>query len=77
MATITLTIPDGVLTRVLDAIALRHGYDPLTDGTKAQFAKAVVLKWVKKEVVEQEAGTVAAAASATQTTASNTEITLS
>lgn len=77
MASITITIPDAVLTRVLDAIAARHGYDPLTDGTKAQFAKSVVIGWLKKEVVEHEANTAAASAASTQAAAANSQIVLS
>lgn len=39
MATVSITIPDPVLTRVLDAFAAAYGYNPATDGTKAAFAK--------------------------------------
>lgn len=38
MAQITLTIPDALLARVLDAFATTYGYTP-GNGTKAQFAR--------------------------------------
>lgn len=70
MADITITVADAVLTRVLNAIAARHGYNPATDGTKGQFAKATLVKWAKKEVVEYEATQALNA----QTTTSQSEI---
>jgi len=54
MASITITIPNAVKDRVLDAIAARHGYDSGTDGTKAQFAKSVIALWAKRITVEYE-----------------------
>lgn len=76
MANITLTIPDAILQRVIDAAAQRNGYqatvpDPtnLPDGTrpnpesKQQFAKrmlAAVLKDWVKAVETQAAASTAA-----------------
>ena len=54
MANITITIPDAVVPRVLDAVSARNGYNTATDGTKAQFAKAVLVRWLKAEVVGYE-----------------------
>lgn len=39
MATMTITIPDGILQSVLDALSLKWGYDPDSGLTKAQFVK--------------------------------------
>jgi hypothetical protein len=55
MATISITVPDPVVQRVLDAVAATYGYDPDTDGTKAQFARAQVAAVVKNVVVSYEA----------------------
>lgn len=57
MAEITITIPDGILGRVTDAIAKRLGYDyaKLEGETKNQFAKRMVIQEVKGWVVDQEA----------------------
>lgn len=61
MATISLTIPDAVIQRVLDALGGTYGYKAtLEDGTpnpqtKAQFSKAVVADYVKKIVRQWEA----------------------
>lgn len=61
MATISLTIPDAVIQRVLDALTGTYGYRvTLDDGspnpqTKTQFAKAVVADYVKKIVRQWEA----------------------
>lgn len=67
MATITLTIPDAVAPRVLDAIAARYaftGFEPdgVTPQTKATFARLQLLRWLKNEVLEHEQAQAAAAA---------------
>lgn len=54
MANITLTIPDNMLNRVVDAIASEYHYDASKDGTKAQFAKKVVTDFIKRTVKESE-----------------------
>jgi hypothetical protein len=59
MAQITINIPDGVLPRVIDALAI--DYSPtLPDGTpnpmtKNQYAKKQVLDFVKERVKRVEA----------------------
>lgn len=55
MATISITVPDAVVARVLDAIAAQYGYDATRDGTKAQFAKAILARFMKEVVVAYEA----------------------
>lgn len=77
MASITITIPDNVLTRVLDAIAARNGYNSATDGTKAAFAKAIVIKWVRREVIDYEANSAGQTASTSTRTQSESDISLS
>lgn len=72
MASITLTIPDAVLPRVLDAMAATRNYNPATDGTKAQFAKAQLVAWLKSVVVDYEGN---AAANTAATSARNTATT--
>lgn len=68
MAQITITIPDAVLARVLDAFAAR-GYDAAGGLTKAQFAKQQVVGFIRGVVrsheVEQAIQSAAAQASAT------------
>lgn len=68
MANLTITIPDAVLPRVLDAIASSRGYNPATDGTKAQFAKAQIIGLLKDIVSSAEA---AAAEKSARATANN------
>jgi len=65
MASINITIPDPVLNRVLDAIAVTRGYNPNTDGTKALFAKNVLIRVIKDAVKEYE-GRLASATAVTQ-----------
>lgn len=63
-AELSITIPDAIAPRVLNALAKKWGYDqkvlneqgqwvdqPLT---KAQFVKAKLIEYLKREVVEQE-----------------------
>ena len=69
MADITITIPDAVALRVLDAFAFYFGYNPLTDGTKLQFAKARVMRFIKDVVLAYERKT-AVESAATSATAS-------
>lgn len=64
MATVSFTIPDAQLTRVLDGIAITRDYEgrKLDGETKAQFAKRMVKEDVKAWVVgaESSAGAVTA-----------------
>lgn len=76
MADITISVPAGATNRVLDAIAARHGYNPATDGTKAAFAKAFIIKLVKQEVRAYERDIAAKAAAATAETAVDSEISI-
>jgi hypothetical protein len=67
MATITINIPDNVLQRVVNGVAVAHGYqeripDPANPDatipnpqTRAQFAKAMLVKFVKDSVKQAEA----------------------
>ncbi len=48
MANITITIPDEVLSRCVDAIAARHNYNADLDGTKPAFAKSQLVVWIQK-----------------------------
>jgi hypothetical protein len=59
MATITLTIPATITTRVLDAIAAQYSYQVTINGqpnpqTKAQFVKAWLISTLVKAVKEHE-----------------------
>lgn len=74
MASITITIPDAVLNRVLDAIAATRSYNPGTDGTKAQFAKAQLVAWIKGIVVDYEGNNAANTANASARTTAQTDI---
>lgn len=65
MASISVTIPDAVLPRVLNAFASRYGYlatltnaddQPVANPeTKAQFAKRMLAEHIKRVVREEEA----------------------
>ena len=77
MANITITVPDNVLNRVAAAIAARNNYNSLTDGTKAQFVKTVILRWMKAEVIGYEAGLAADAAKEAAFETAKSEISLS
>lgn len=74
MANITITIPDAVLQRVLDAVAATRNYNPATDGTKAQFARAVLIAWLKGIVVDHEGNVATNNAAASARTTANTDI---
>jgi len=56
MAQVSFTIPDAILSRVLDGIALSRNYDASKNEgeTKAQFAKRMVKEQVKAWVVAGE-----------------------
>lgn len=66
MAAITITIPNPVLTRVIDGLALGHGWKPFIDDgngniipnpeSKTDYAKRIVKEYVKKSVIRYEAG---------------------
>lgn len=64
MATITITIQDSVLNRVLDAFATYFNYNVVTDGTKAAFAKKQLIIWATNIVKSTERNTAANTASA-------------
>lgn len=53
MATMTITIPDAVAPRVLDALADRGGWDGT--GNKAAFAKGVVIDYIMSVTRNREA----------------------
>jgi hypothetical protein len=57
MANITITIPDAVVNRVLDAVASRYNWTADL-GTKAQFAKAVLIRLLKDSVKQYESNAV-------------------
>lgn len=72
MATISITIPDPIAARVVNAVAYNNGYtDTVTDMngntipnpiSKAQFCKNLVKGWIKANVVSYEAAMAADAA---------------
>lgn len=54
MAQITITIPDAVVERVLDAFAVTYGYEDNGE-TRAQFAKRQVQEFIRRTVRDREA----------------------
>ena len=52
MANITITIPDDKVQLVLDSVSHVHGYDQnkLEGETQVQFAKRLLIKWLKSSV---------------------------
>lgn len=67
MAQITITIPDAVVQRVLDAFAYRFGYDSVPDPkpTKAAFAKQALVSQIRAVTHDYEKMVAAQAASDT------------
>ena len=62
MANITVTIPDASLTRVINGICNTFDYIRSIEGvenppTKAQFAKSVIIEFIKKTVKNAEINT--------------------
>lgn len=76
MASITVTVPDAVAPRVLDAVAATHGWDANTGITKAQFAKKWLADQLKDTVRNYEIGQAQATARATAEATVDTDIVL-
>lgn len=56
---ISLTIPDDIVTRVVDALCGLNGFDTDPDGlTKAQFAKRELLEYARSQVILWESNNV-------------------
>lgn len=77
MANLTVTIPDTVAQRALDAVCSTYGYDSATDGTKLQFAKSVVADFVKDVVRAYEANQAAEACRAAAIAKADSEVSVS
>lgn len=75
MATISLVIPNPVVSRVVDALADRGGWDGT--GDKTAFAKSVVIDYVMSVTRNYEADRDAAIAKAAATTKVASEIAIS
>ena len=80
MAQVTLTIPDEIAPRVLDAVCSRHGYQAtLPNGdpnpqTQINFAKQVIYDFLKRTVRVYEISLAEQAASAAASNAVNNDI---
>lgn len=57
MAVITLTIPDAQVSRVQDAVTVRHGWTVGSGLTKTQFVKKYLIDILKDDVKFIEAQT--------------------
>lgn len=68
MATInlTITVPDAHAADILNDFCVYHGYVENSPLTKAQFARSVIAKFVKKSIREQRSIAAAEAARAAQ-----------
>jgi hypothetical protein len=71
MPTISLTISAPDLTRAVDALSVRWGYQPTIDGqpnpqTKGEFVRQKIGQWVKSEVRSHELAEAQAAVSVTE-----------
>lgn len=65
MATVSITVPDGVVTRVQTAMVATYGNDAAFAGlTPTQLSKAVVARFVRDIVTAYEVQTAAATAQA-------------
>jgi len=81
MASVTITIPDPVVTRVLTAICANHGYQATIDGspnpeTKAQAVKRYVKEWAMAHVEAYEAKEAAEEARLAAIAAAKNDITI-
>ena len=77
MATITLTIPDAALPRVVDALCAYGGQAADSPVAKGAFAKGVVGSWVKSIVRAHEAQQAAEAARLAAEVKADAEVTIS
>lgn len=77
MAQITITIPDLVASRVLDAMAARYNWTSDSGLTKAQFAKKVIMDLLKETVKMHEGNVAAKVATDTSDAAVDSDIVLS
>jgi hypothetical protein len=83
MATITITIPDAIASRVINDFAQRFNYSPiLEDGspnpeTKNQFAKRKLIEYIKQSCREAEIQNATNTAATTAGTSVDTDIQLS
>jgi len=77
MAKIDINIPDAVLPRVLDAFAAAYGYNAEKDGTKAEFAKAQVVRFVMEIVRANEVEVVVSTARKAAVTKAEKEVVIS
>jgi hypothetical protein len=57
MAQITINIPDAVLPRVINGLCDNNGYTVGSGLTRAQYAKKVVIDYIKGNVAALEGGT--------------------
>ncbi len=70
MPTISLTLSASDLTRAVDALGTRWGYQATIDGqpnpqTKGEFVRLRIGQWIKGEVHAHELGTAQAAVTVT------------
>lgn len=77
MAVLTITIPDAVKDRVIDAICIRGGYSATSGLTKIQFAKQYILDTMKGIVSDHESSTAVQTAGTTARAKVESEIILS
>jgi hypothetical protein len=79
MATITLTIPDAQVQRVIDALATSGNYAAYVAGggalTQAQFARQQIVLWLKTVVKDTERWQAAKTASEQADAAASPDIT--
>ena len=64
MATVTITIADSVLARVVNGVAGATGYEAESGMTKEQHMKKVIRDWIRNTVVDYERQKAAEAAAA-------------
>ena len=77
MAQMIIQIPDALVNRVIDAVASQYGYKSEVDGTKAAFAKKVVIDFIKGIVRAYETNRDSVAARDAAVEKVNSEVTLS
>ncbi len=87
MAQLVFEVPDAVAARAVNAVAYYNGYmdtiiDPATGNpipnpeTKAHYAKMVIARWIKAQVVAYERRTAAGSAGDQSEQAAESEITV-
>lgn len=79
MATISITVPDAILTRVVNGVAGQHNYPATVGGspnpeTRTQFARRMLARWVRETVKAYEVTSAAESARVAAAAAADSQL---